>query len=205
MPSRLVKHADLTTPDLVILSLLDERPRHGYEVNAELERRQVRDWAGVSRPQIYYSLDKLARLHLIRSTGSGEPAAGPDRRVFETTGQGRAALASALEREDWTTGRDRPPFLTWMALSWRAKSGVFEAQLRKRRAFLLRTLARERLTLRAVRAGVGHPYHEAVWMLTLMIEQLRTELRWLKDVERQARRRAAARGSVLQLPPGGRQ
>lgn len=34
---------ELTTPDLVLLSLLAEGPRHGYEANAELERREVRD------------------------------------------------------------------------------------------------------------------------------------------------------------------
>ena len=187
-----VKRVDLTTPDLVVLSLLDERPRHGYEVNGELERRQVRDWAGVSRPQVYYSLDKLARLHLVRTTANDEPATGPDRHVFETTREGRAALADALEQIDWTTGRDRPPFLTWMALSWRAKPGVFAAQLRRRREFLARELARERATLRDVRAEVGHPFHEAVWMLSLMIRQLETELGWLKRVERQASRRGPA-------------
>ena len=62
---------DLTTPDLVLLSLLAERPMHGYEANAELERRQVRDWAGISRPQVYYSLEKLARLGLVRAAESG--------------------------------------------------------------------------------------------------------------------------------------
>jgi len=195
MTRRRVKQPDPTIPDLVILSMLDERPRHGYEVNAELERRQVRDWAGVSRPQVYYSLDKLARLRLIRATPSDEPAAGPDRNVFETTADGRAALAASLERADWTTGRDRPPFLTWMALSWRAKSGVFEAQVRRRREFLTRELSRERATLDGVLAEVGHPHHEAVWMLTLVIDQIETELRWLKGVERDARRRAPARGS----------
>ena len=97
-----------------------------------------------------------------------------------------------LERDDWTCGRDRPPLLTWMALSWRARPGVFEAQLRRRRAFLTRELARARATLRGVRAEVGHPYHEAVWMLTLMIDLLTAELRWLKGVERQAHRRAPA-------------
>jgi DNA-binding PadR family transcriptional regulator len=192
MAKRRVKQADLTTPDLVILSLMDERPRHGYDVNAELERRQVRDWAGVSRPQVYYSLDKLARLRLLRAARSNEPAEGPDRHVYETTNEGRAALSAALEKEDWASGRDRPPFLTWMALSWRARRGVFEAQLRGRRAFLTHELTRERVTLRDVRAEVGHPYHEAVWMLTLTIEQLQAELRWLKRVERQAPRRAPA-------------
>jgi DNA-binding PadR family transcriptional regulator len=193
MAKRRVKRSDLTTPDLVILSLLDERPRHGYEVNAELDRRQVRDWAAVSRPQIYYSLDKLARVRLIRATASADPAEGPDRNVFETTADGRAALAEALERDDWVTGRDRPPFLTWMALSWRAKPGVFKAQLERRREFLARELARERSTLDGVLTEVGHPHHEAVWMLTLILDQFETELRWLKRVEREARRRAPAR------------
>ena len=51
----------LTIPDLVVLGLLSEGPMHGYEIVAELERREVKDWAGISRPQVYYSLDKLAK------------------------------------------------------------------------------------------------------------------------------------------------
>src|SRR5882757_7029102 len=77
--------ARLTTPDLVILSLLAERPMHGYEANATLENRKIRDWAAVSRPQIYYSLDKLTRLGLIRVTEDAALSAGPERRVFQTT------------------------------------------------------------------------------------------------------------------------
>ena len=50
---------DLTTPDLVLLSLLAERPMHGYQANLELVRREVQDWAGISRPQVYYSLENL--------------------------------------------------------------------------------------------------------------------------------------------------
>jgi len=183
----------LTTPDLVVLSLLAERPMHGYEVNAELERRQVKDWAAVSRPQVYYSLEKLARLGLIRAAESVAPAAGPERRVFSTTAAGTAALADALERDAWTNGRERPPFLTWMALSWQARPGVFRRQLHKRRAFLARELAREEQTLAEVRREVGHEFHEAVWMITLMIRQIRGELRWIDRVEREAPNRARAR------------
>jgi DNA-binding PadR family transcriptional regulator len=67
----------LTTPDLFLLSLLAERPMHGYQVNVLLEFRKVRDWAGVSRAQVYYSLDKLARLGLIRSAEAEGDAGGP--------------------------------------------------------------------------------------------------------------------------------
>src|SRR2546428_14003016 len=74
--------ATVTTPDLVILSLLAERPMHGYEVNAELERRQARDWVAISRPQIYYSLEKLARGGLLNELEDSGPALGADRRVL---------------------------------------------------------------------------------------------------------------------------
>ena len=183
----------LTTPDLVLLSLLAERPLHGYQANLELERREVRDWAGISRPQVYYSLEKLARAKLVRAAGRAKALAGPEHQAYATTARGRAALADALEREDWTKARDRPPFLTWMALSWQARPGVFRRQLERRRKFLEKELAREIATLRSIRSEVGHRFHEAVWMVSLVIEQFRTELRWLRQLARELPHRAPAR------------
>ena len=187
-----VRKRALTVPDLVLLSLLAEEAMHGYQANSELERRQVQDWAGVSRPQVYYSLEKLARLGLIQEAGDPEPALGPERRIFSTTAKGRAALAAALEREDWTNQRDRPPFLTWMALSWQASPGIVRKQLQRRKEYLQGELAREEATLRAVEAEVGHGFHEAVWMIKLVIEQFRAELSWLRQVAAELDRRAPA-------------
>ena len=185
----------LTTADLVILSLLSERPMHGYQANLELERREIRDWAGISRPQVYYSLEKLRRLGYLRDMETSEPAAGPERIVLAATAAGRTALADALERADWATQRERPPFLTWVALSWLARPGIFEHQICRRRSFLETELAREKEILRSVLSEVGHPYHEAVWMLKLAIEQFKTELAWLGRMERELRRRAPARNA----------
>lgn len=184
---------ELTTPDLVLLSLLSERPMHGYEANQELERREIRDWAAISRPQVYYTLEKLAAMGLIRAAESDQPVAGPERSVFATTSRGRAALADALDKEEWATQRERPPFLTWIALSWLARPGVFEQQLRRRQKFLEKELAREEETLRSIRTEVGHRFHEAVWMVSLMIQQFRTELRWVKKLSRELHRRAPAK------------
>jgi DNA-binding PadR family transcriptional regulator len=186
------KKRELTVPDLVLLSLLAEQPMHGYQANIELERRQVHDWAGVSRPQVYYSLEKLARLAFIIEAGDQESALGPERRIFATTAKGRTALAAALEREDWTNQRDRPPFLTWMALSWQASPGTVRTQLRRREQYLKAELAREQATLRAVEKEVGHHFHEAVWMIKLTIEQFSAELLWLRQVAAELPRRAQA-------------
>src|SRR5438552_8743914 len=183
----------LTTPDLVLLSLLAERGMHGYQANLELERRSVRDWAWISRPQLYYSLEKLAAAGLVRTTESDEPAEGPERRVVETTAMGRTALSEALERKEWATQRERPPFLTWVALSWQARPGVLERQVRRRQQFLEKELEREEATLRAIREEVGHRFHEAVWAVSLTIEQFRTELRWRRKLFREMAQRAPAR------------
>jgi DNA-binding PadR family transcriptional regulator len=183
----------LTTPDLVLLSLLAERAMHGYDANLELNRREVRHWAGISRPQVYYSLKKLAKAGMVRSAEGEEPPSGPERQIFEISGKGKKALADALERPDWTMQRDRPPFLTWMVLSWQARPGVLEKQLRRRREFLQQELRQEEDTLRSVLAEVGHPYHEAVWVVKLMIAQFKAELKWLDELSRQVRHRTPAR------------
>jgi DNA-binding PadR family transcriptional regulator len=190
---RAKRKVELTTPDLVLLSLLAERPMHGYQANAELVRREIKDWAGISRPQVYYSLEKLARAGLIRSLETDEPVAGPERSSFETTVKGKVALADALEREEWTTQRDRPAFLTWMALSWQARPGIVKQQIKRRRQFLEKELEKEKEVLRSILEEVGHPYHEAVWMVTLMIEQFKVELWWLYKVGRELRRRSPAK------------
>ena len=187
----------LTTADLVLLSLLAEKPMHGYQANAELARREIRDWAAISRPQVYYSLEKLARLGYLRAVAPRSGSAGPEKQSFAATKPGSRALADALEREDWCTARERPPFLTWMALSWQARRGIFGRQLERRREFLKRELLRERETLESVLDEVGHPYHEAVWMVTLMIRQFETELRWIAQLQKEMTRREPARHPAL--------
>jgi DNA-binding PadR family transcriptional regulator len=183
----------LTTPDLVILSLLAERPMHGYEANATLENRKIRDWAAVSRPQIYYSLEKLTRLELIRVTDDGSSSAGPERRVFRTTEAGRQRLADALETPRWATSKVHQPFLTWLALSWQARPRAFAQQVKRRRKFLEEQRTEEQATLQDVLKEVGHPYHEAVWMLKLAIAKIELELKWLDQIERETAKRAPAK------------
>ena len=182
----------LTIPDLVILSLLSERSMHGYDVNSTLEERKIRDWAPVSRPQIYYSLDKLTKLRLIRVVSDTLTSGGPERRVFETTALGRERLADALEGRHWTNNRVHQPFLIWLALSWQARPRTFRKQLNDRKKVLEARLADEQATLDDVMEEVGHPYHEAVWMLELLIEQLRSELGWVERILKEADKRAPA-------------
>ena len=182
-PVRKRRDTGLTTPDLVVLGLLAERPMHGYEVVLELERREVRDWAGISRPQVYYSLRKLAGARLIRSVQDGGSARGPERTVYGPTPAARAALADALEREAWATQRPPPPFLTWTALSNHARRPAIRRLVERRRAFLAEQIAKEKATLEAIRRDQGPMIPIAESIVGLAIRQFELEHAWLDELE----------------------
>jgi hypothetical protein len=137
-------------------------------------------------------LDKLTKLRLIRVASQDSPATGPERRVLKTTALGRERLADALETKKWVNQRVHQPFLIWLALSWQARPRIFRKQLNARKKFLEEQLVEERATLEDVMAEVGHPFHEAVWMLQLTIEQLQNELRWVERILADADKRAPA-------------
>ena len=124
--------------------MLAERAMHGYELWAELERREVAQWASISKPQIYYSLKKLKAARHIESIKAADATLGPDRQTYRPTSSGRRALADALARADWTTQHVPSPFVTWMVLSWQARPRDFAAQITRRRKFLQSQLTFER-------------------------------------------------------------
>lgn len=173
---------------------------HGYGVNQELERREVRDWAGVSRPQVYYSLRKLADAgHIGPTTGAEEGFAeegsaeerlrgrasgegGPERRVFRVTTAGRRAYAAALARPEWATQRPPPPFVTWLVLATQADDAVRARQIARRREFLEAEAERERVTLADILADTGPTVAVGALVVRLTIRQFEAELAWLGEV-----------------------
>ena len=171
----------LTAADLVVLSLLAERPMHGYELIAEVARQEVSDWAPVSRAHVYYALKKLARLGLLTRAEDAGAAAGPDRIVYAPSPAGRAALTAELAREAWVTQRSVAPFTTWMGLSIHARPADVRRLLARRRTFLETEIAKERATLAAIRADTGQRVRVAAAMVDLYLRQLETELAWIEE------------------------
>ena len=174
----------LTTPDFVLLGLFTEKNWHGYELNAELERRHVAEWAGVSRPQIYYSLRKLSEQGMIAPHKEVTVGAGPERQMYHITEEGKQALAEGLEREEWITQRVPPPFLTWFALSAYAPRPTAARMIAKRAAFLREQIEQEQQHLGIIRAYTGVMVQVADLMVTHKISQYESEIRWLEEVAR---------------------
>ena len=173
-----------TTPDLIVLSLLSEHPRHGYEINCELRRREVQDWAEISRPQIYYSLTKLNSQQLIVSVIDKIPAQGAERQIYRITAKGKRALEKALAQTNWALHRPLSSFLTWLALSPHSSTGAFKQLIAQRRNFLQQELAREQGTFEALKNKNGPLVIPGKLMIELTIKQFQVELDWLEKVEK---------------------
>jgi DNA-binding PadR family transcriptional regulator len=174
--------AKVTLPDLVVLSLLTERPMHGYELWAELERRQVAKWAGITKAQVYYSLRKLVDGgHIVSARDHDDTSLGPERQVYKPGDAGRRMLSNTLAHAEWATQRPPDPFLTWMILSWQARPRDFSAQITRRRKFLEKQLVEDRAALEAI-IGETSPTSDAAMVVRLSIRQFETELAWLDEV-----------------------
>lgn len=177
-----MKKLILTTPDLVVLALLAEHPMHGYQVNAELMRREAKDWAAISRPQIYYSLRKLAKQGLIRGNSDEEGSLGPERLIYQITNQGRIELSTSLADPSWATQRPPPPFLTWLALSPHLSSDVMRQMIDHRKHFILSQISKEQDTLREISQDTTPLTLVGQLMVSFTIHQFESELKWLEEI-----------------------
>ena len=86
----------MTNAELVILSLIAEHARHGYEIEQIIEARGMREWTEIGFSSIYYILKKLEKGGLIESRTEQPAGRGPARKVFRVTQAGEKALQTAL-------------------------------------------------------------------------------------------------------------
>lgn len=82
----------MTNAELAILTLIAEKPRHGYEIEQVIEARGMRNWTEVGFSSIYYLLKKLQKKGLIEGRTERQAGRGPARVVYHITPAGRAAV-----------------------------------------------------------------------------------------------------------------
>ena len=171
---------ELTTADLVVLSLLEERPMHGYDLLGEYRRQEVADWASISKAQLYYALAKLESAGMLEA---GEADDAPrERKVYRPTPRGREALGAALADIGWASARVAQPFVTWLGLSVHASPGAERAVLAARREFLEQEIAKEKESLAYIATLKDARGQRGGEVVRLVIRQLEVELDWVRDL-----------------------
>jgi len=82
---------ELTDAEFLLLGLVSEMPRHGYELEQVIEERGMREWTSIGFSSIYFVLGKLEKKGLIASK---KPAGAKARKVFSMTNAGRQTLVA---------------------------------------------------------------------------------------------------------------
>ena len=77
--------------DIVVLSLLAEQPRHGYDLDRVIEQRGYRQWTSLAFSSVYYLLKRLSERGLLEPDQSSQGR----RTVFRVTEAGRRELRQA--------------------------------------------------------------------------------------------------------------
>ncbi len=108
---------ELTDAELMVLGLVAEMPRHGYQLEQVIEQRDMREWTKIGFSSIYFVLGKLDKMGLISAK---KPAEAKAKKVYTVTNLGRAALVTqtitVLENFRPTYSSVLPGMLHWPVL-----------------------------------------------------------------------------------------
>jgi DNA-binding PadR family transcriptional regulator len=85
----------LTDAELLLLGLIAEMPRHGYQIDQVIEQRGMREWTQIGFSSIYFVLGKLQKLRLVTAKKPPRTNTGTKvRKVYFVTPAGRRTLAA---------------------------------------------------------------------------------------------------------------
>jgi DNA-binding PadR family transcriptional regulator len=85
----------LTDAELLLLGLIAEMPRHGYQIDQVIEQRGMRQWTQIGFSSIYFVLGKLQKLGLVTAKQAPRRNASTKvRKVYSVTPVGRRTLAA---------------------------------------------------------------------------------------------------------------
>jgi len=86
---------EISNPELVILSLVAEQPRHAYEIEQVIEERNIRYWTELGFSSIYRILTGLEESGWLRGQMQAPEGRGPARKVYSLTPAGKKGWQQA--------------------------------------------------------------------------------------------------------------
>lgn len=80
---------EFSDSELLILGLISEMPRHGYELEQVIEKRAMREWTQIGFSSIYYVLGKLEKKGLVQAD---QPETAKAKKRYSLTEGGQKVL-----------------------------------------------------------------------------------------------------------------
>ena len=162
--------------DIVVLLLLAEQPRHGYDLDRVIEQRGYRQWTSLAFSSVYYLLKRLSERGLL------EPDEGSQgrRTVFRVTEAGRRELRQAAGERLLTPAPPSAGVLPALNAYSRLDDPALAALLARRAEALLGRLDE----LRALRAQVDEEHALAIFDYEILRQE--ADLAWTRSLLKKA-------------------
>ena len=147
--------------DIVVLSLLAEQPRHGYDLDRVIEQRGYRQWTSLAFSSVYYLLKRLSERGLL------EPDEGSQgrRTVFRVTEAPAPPSAGVLPALNAYSRLDDPELVTLLVRRAEALLGRLDE-------------------LRALRAQVDEEHALAIFDYEILRQE--ADLAWTRSLLKKA-------------------
>ena len=158
--------------DIVVLSLLAEQPRHGYDLDRVIEQRGYRQWTSLAFSSVYYLLKRLSERGLL------EPDEGSQgrRTVFRVTEAGRRELRQAAGERVLAPAPPSAGVLPALNAYSRLDDPALAALFARRAEALLGRLDE----LRALRAQVDEEHALAIFDYEILRQE--ADLAWTRTL-----------------------
>ncbi len=122
----------MTNQEIIILAILLETERYGYEIDKIIESRGIRKWNNIALSSIYVVLNRLTAFGLV-SSRRVEQGGRPSRKLFSITENGRIGLEAEIEeslaQNGGLTGKFDMALLVWPFLSSERRSAMVTGYL----------------------------------------------------------------------------
>jgi DNA-binding PadR family transcriptional regulator len=161
----------------LVLGILSEQARHGYDIEKVIIDRGMRKWTDIAFSSIYYVLERLEAKGLATSTDTQ----GKEKKQYSITATG----ISVLKDEARKLIAERKPanmhFMTGLATSQLIEDTELTKSLERRKASLTSDLK----ALQSKQSSVAHMPRPAKQLFSLSEALLKAELSWVnKELKR---------------------
>jgi PadR family transcriptional regulator PadR len=169
----------LTQIEIILLALLYEKDRYGYEIESVIEERNMRNWTKIGFSSIYNSLKNLEKKELIGSRYEAEYGS-PARKVYYLDDTAKAFVYEIIKSVIHSPNRVYSEFSIGMAFSHLlTKEEVYEClvkyreSLEKRKEVIIQNYTKEP-TIQ------GHIHVNALF--THPLKLIEAEMDWINDL-----------------------
>lgn len=167
----------LSASEILILGMLAEKPRHGYDIEKLITDRGMRKWADIGFSSIYYLLDKLESKGYVASSESQ----GKERKQFSITLLGTSTLKTETAKLIVERKPANTHLMAGLATSLMLNNDEYIDALSEREA----TLTDDLNALKAKSVEMKHAPLSARRLFGISEALLKAELDWINsEIER---------------------